>query len=161
MSAEYPSHQTAVQAHQGKTLAEWVAHHWPIFCRVWLTNKALQSSKCRAKCVSLYYPWLGPCSSAAYSDLIHPRHRPFIYLNCLFIRWLEPKWIMLYVKNVEQYFKPNWYRPRLQNAKVFTNKRTHQSLIYHQRHTHLCITLLPWKSAVLHNHECDHYIKTE
>ena len=58
MSAEYPSHQTAVQAHQGKTLAEWVAHHWPIFCRVWLTNKALQSRKCRAKCVSLYYPWV-------------------------------------------------------------------------------------------------------
>ena len=39
-SAEYPSHQTAVQAHHCKTLA-------------------LQSSKCQAKCVSLYYPCEG------------------------------------------------------------------------------------------------------
>ena len=57
VSAEYPSHQTAVQAHHCKNSAEWVATHWAIFCRVWLTNKALQSRNCKAKCVSLYYPW--------------------------------------------------------------------------------------------------------
>ena len=56
VSAEYPSHQTAIQAHHCKTLAEWVAQHLAVFCRVWLNTKALQSSKCRAKRVSLYYP---------------------------------------------------------------------------------------------------------
>ena len=35
-----------------------MAQHWAVFCRVWLNTKALQSSNCRAKCVSLYYPWL-------------------------------------------------------------------------------------------------------
>ena len=34
---------------------EWVAHHWAIFCRVWLINKALQSRNNKAKCVSLPY----------------------------------------------------------------------------------------------------------
>ena len=48
ISAEYPSHQTAVQAHHCKTSAELVAHHLAIICRVWLTTKALQSSKCKS-----------------------------------------------------------------------------------------------------------------
>ena len=34
-----------------------MAQHWAVFCRVWLNTKALQSRKCQAKCVSLYYPW--------------------------------------------------------------------------------------------------------
>ena len=39
VSAEYPSHQTGVQTHKSKAIAEWVALHWPIFCRVWLFTK--------------------------------------------------------------------------------------------------------------------------
>ena len=69
VSAEYPSHQTAVQAHHCKISAEWVAHHWAIFCRVWRITKALQSSKCRAKCVSLYYPWF-PVDIMIWYDMI-------------------------------------------------------------------------------------------
>ena len=46
---------------------------------MWLTTKALQSSKCRAKCVSLYYPWdrvfviEWDCHNAIFLDILQTK----------------------------------------------------------------------------------------
>ena len=56
VSAEYPSHQTGVQAHHCKTSAEWVAHHWAIFCRVWLITKSCRVANAKLN----VYPYIIP-----------------------------------------------------------------------------------------------------
>ena len=58
LQSECPSHQTIVKTHHCKTLTEWV-----VFTKLFSTQSVVgsslnSSSKCWAKCVSLYYLWV-------------------------------------------------------------------------------------------------------